>query len=302
MEVASLATSELRVWLQGGSCEGSIDSHTEQVDEVSKMLAARLSAGVRRCGNLTDSDLDSLRMALVAPASASSPATNGGALNNSVCKTCKAGEQIHAVIFAAATAVVRSHYANLSSNTDDESIATTSEPEIDVIGLIGRFRDATMRASPTDLTKQHVGSGSTASEPCGTPTEPSADPTNTDEDVEGGHSMCGSSRVYASAEFEEAASDMFDMMHELSVALLHVLATGLGLKASAASELCDTATPGPTEFSSSVLRLYRYFGGSRPEAACGVHADIGLLTLSPRADIPGLTVLDGTEHAWKLLH
>jgi hypothetical protein len=29
--------------------------------------------------------------------------------------------------------------------------------------------------------------------------------------------------------------------------------------------------------------------------ACGLHADIGLLTLSPRADLPGLTVLDSSE-------
>jgi isopenicillin N synthase-like dioxygenase len=115
-------------------------------------------------------------------------------------------------------------------------------------------------------------------------------PTATD-----GHS---SAEIYASSDFEEAAEEMFDMLHGLAVALLHVLATGLGLQQSAARDLCDTTTPGPTEFSASVLRLYRYFGGARPEAACGVHADIGLLTLSPRADMPGLTVLDGTEHSW----
>jgi hypothetical protein len=44
--------------------------------------------------------------------------------------------------------------------------------------------------------------------------------------------------------------------------------------------------------------MYRYFGGPVPGNACGLHADIGMLTLSPGADIPGLTVLDSAGCDW----
>lgn len=294
-QVAELAVSELRVWLQCGSVEdiATKEASSDQVDKVSRLLAARLSAGVRSCGNLSDSDLEFLRIALASPVAGSSPSATGSTASGTT-TSYNAADRCRALLFGAAMDVVRSHYCNLSSTAGDSETATDGV-QVDVVGWIERFRDAVACASSTnfvDAVKHGVECDSAASESSTPTTTRQLYPDNCRCDTS------GSSRVYASVEFEEAASDMFDMLHELSVALLHVLAAGMGLEANAASGLCDTATPGPTEFSSSVLRLYRYFGGSRPEAACGVHADIGLLTLSPRADIPGLTVLDGAEYAW----
>ena len=94
--------------------------------------------------------------------------------------------------------------------------------------------------------------------------------------------------LYGDHSFESAAHRMFDLLHGQSVALMTVIGAGLGMPAAVTQALCDTRTPGPLEYTPSVLRLYRYIGGREPDVACGVHADIGLLTLSPRADLPGL--------------
>lgn len=300
-QVAALAVSELRVWLQGNSAVDNVSAaRSDQVDEVSKMLGTRLSTGVRRCGILKDSDLNHLRMALISSAAAGSTPQGTGSTGSSTDRNT-ASERCRAVLYGAATDVVRRHFSSLSTSAGDLQSAT-DRLEVDIVGWVQRFRDACESSADPDIAADiaeddverdpTASKSSTGTHAPGNLKHAQLRPDKTQS------SITGSSRVYGSDEFADAASDMFDMLHELSVALLHVLAAGLGLEASAVSVLCDTPTPGPTEFSSSVLRLYRYFGGSRPEAACGVHADIGLLTLSPRADIPGLTVLDGTEHAW----
>ena len=283
-QVAALAASELRVWLQGDSAVDSVsDADSDQVDEVSRMLAARLSTGVQTCGILTDRDLENLRMAFISPAVAGSTPRGIGSTGISTGRNT-ARERCHAVLLGAATDVVRSHFASLAG----ELQSATDGLEVDIVGWVQQFREACERSAKPDIAAEH-------DVECDPIASKSLAGTNAPENLK--HAQLYPD-VYGSDEFEDAASGMFDMLHELSVALLYVLAAGLGLERNAVSMLCDTPTPGPTEFSSSVLRLYRYFGGSRPEAACGVHADIGLLTLSPRADIPGLTVLDGTEHAW----
>lgn len=328
-EVAALATADLRSWLHLGGADPVSDT-----DAVSTPLAARLSAGIRGCGNLSAAELDTLREALAVPET-----ENPSALH----------DKCSAVLLGAAMAVVRSHLGTKPNGASEE---------VDVTAWLQRFQEAIVPAAPPDRADgpprqryrlQASASGrrvslrrSPALEDCapdgstglvddGTVCEALEETAEwvrvagsglwlpkkflrlvTDEETDANSparrdgsrdgSRDGFSAavdLYGSVEFETAAAEMFDMLHQTSVALLHVLGAGFGMDhLKVARSLCDTTTPSDIEFSASVLRMYRYLGGSRPEAACGVHADIGLLTLSPCADLPGLTVLDGTEHAW----
>ncbi|TYZ64495.1 hypothetical protein PybrP1_000135 [[Pythium] brassicae (nom. inval.)] len=83
-------------------------------------------------------------------------------------------------------------------------------------------------------------------------------------------------------------------------------------------ELLDDLTPAPAtappdavrdrsnQYGPSVLRIYNYRNKARPDAAplhpddhsCGVHADLGLVTVSPVATVPGLQMWNFDRMAW----
>uniref|UniRef100_A0A7S2RRG0 Isopenicillin N synthase-like Fe(2+) 2OG dioxygenase domain-containing protein n=1 Tax=Mucochytrium quahogii TaxID=96639 RepID=A0A7S2RRG0_9STRA len=53
----------------------------------------------------------------------------------------------------------------------------------------------------------------------------------------------------------------------------------------------------PEKYGSSVMRTYIYSACKN----CGIHADLGLLTIAPRATVPGLHVFDSIKSRWENL-
>jgi len=119
--------------------------------------------------------------------------------------------------------------------------------------------------------------------------------------------------LWPDAEFEAAAAAHLELMHELGELCLLAALAGLGREPGCVPPLWGGGPGaaageqlGDEEFGSGVLRLYRYTAAdpgaaakaAKPGVACGVHADLGLLSLSPTASTAGLTLLHGTKRIW----
>jgi len=108
--------------------------------------------------------------------------------------------------------------------------------------------------------------------------------------------------------FESAMTDAFMCLETLTRRILELLAPKLGKSPQDLLALCEPTTPNLNcsegSIGANVFRAYRIMRpptASLPglsAAATGLHADLGLLTACPRANIPGLTVLDQKAARW----
>jgi len=100
---------------------------------------------------------------------------------------------------------------------------------------------------------------------------------------------------------KEFKSDMIDMWNEIdyiSRKLLSFLSIALQLDEGKLGEVLDSFPQPHNTFSNTILGVYHYYYHKNPTATCLVHKDMGMISLIPRASIPGLQVYDNDVMAW----
>eukprot|EP00276_Gloeochaete_wittrockiana_P002049 CAMPEP_0184672918 /NCGR_PEP_ID=MMETSP0308-20130426/86384_1 /TAXON_ID=38269 /ORGANISM="Gloeochaete witrockiana, Strain SAG 46.84" /LENGTH=359 /DNA_ID=CAMNT_0027120333 /DNA_START=514 /DNA_END=1593 /DNA_ORIENTATION=- len=108
--------------------------------------------------------------------------------------------------------------------------------------------------------------------------------------------------------FRSKTSELYDLLELISKLLLTAIAIALDIDPNRFLELLDQSPLPEGRFGSDVWRFYKYLSGPErqkqpnPQAAmqpsCGTHADLGLVTVSPRGSVPGLTLLDEALTQW----
>lgn len=91
-----------------------------------------------------------------------------------------------------------------------------------------------------------------------------------------------------------------ESIHALAKEILQYVAKELGLESKTLLHLIEEKPLPNTGKSHSLLRLLHYYDAEPKEeqCGCGIHEDLGLLTLLPRANVPALEVFDFRKGEW----
>mmetsp|Transcript_17818 Transcript_17818/g.41975 ORF Transcript_17818/g.41975 Transcript_17818/m.41975 type:complete len:212 (-) Transcript_17818:166-801(-) len=115
-------------------------------------------------------------------------------------------------------------------------------------------------------------------------------------------------RDFDCLKFEDTQTRLYRLMEKISRACFFRVGAALGIPQAELEDLLDA--PGNNlrcpegEVGANVMRSYRILrsASERPpglsKAATGLHADFGLITVAPRANLPGLVVLDPSSTHW----
>lgn len=100
------------------------------------------------------------------------------------------------------------------------------------------------------------------------------------------------------AHYQERITALWDLLDQMSRFFIGSMCESIGLPRDVLDDLFDTVPQPSGSFSHSIMGLYRYFGHRIETTTCLVHRDMGLVSLIPRANLPGLEVLDCSNHKW----
>lgn len=103
-------------------------------------------------------------------------------------------------------------------------------------------------------------------------------------------------------DFAALCLDLFQFLDTTAFELLQLIAQVLGLTSALpdwmdshyfTNDASSSSSSSDSRYGASVLRVYNYNPKDQIETTCGVHADLGLLTIAPCATEPGLVMYQG---------